>query len=70
LIRLFFPRISFALAPLFLSSLRRPFPTPAMQNLPVHVINAGAKRESGKKAQMGNIAAAKVCEQGEEPSAA
>jgi hypothetical protein len=31
-----------------------------MQNLPVHVINAGAKRESGKKAQMGNIAAAKV----------
>ena len=33
-----------------------------MQNLPVHVINAGAKRESGKKAQMGNIAAAKVRE--------
>lgn len=31
-----------------------------MQNLPVHVINASAKRESGKKAQLGNIAAAKV----------
>ena len=28
--------------------------------LPVHVLNANTKRDTGKKAQLGNIAAAKV----------
>lgn len=32
--------------------------------LPVTVLNAGTKRESGKKAQFGNIAAAKASRSG------
>jgi hypothetical protein len=35
-------------------------PRPATMQLPVTVLNASTKRESGKKAQFGNIAAAKV----------
>lgn len=38
-----------------------------MQGMPqggVHVVNANTKRETGKKAQLGNIAAAKVTPSG------
>jgi hypothetical protein len=34
-------------------------------NLPVTVLNANTKREQGKKAQLGNIVAAKVRERSE-----